>query len=145
MPEIPVAMGMRAGPRVTRPKTPTALIALALAAVIDPSATFAQPVPLADYLATMDRTEVSLDGEIGYDPSEDDFTYYNAEGEPFPATMDTGREAREAIETGCQTRTFMVSREQLCAIVATGSVEIRGSRIHVSVENVERLKEGQSE
>lgn len=97
--------------------------------------------PLGDYLATMDRTEVQFSGRIRYDSSQDDFTFYDENREPFGVTVDAGRDAREQIETDCENSGFMVTYSDLCSISGSGTVEIRGSRIYISIETVEYLGE----
>jgi hypothetical protein len=99
----------------------------------------ADPIPLSDYLETMDLTEVSFSGRIKYDSSEDSFTFYDENREPFGVTIDAGRAAREQIETKCDNPSFFVSYDDLCSISGSGTVEIRGSRIYLSIEAVKTL------
>ena len=87
----------------------------------------------------MDRTEVSFSGRIQYDSSEDSFTFYDENHDLFGVTFDAGRDAREQIETMCDNPRFMVSYSDLCTISGSGTVEIRGSRIYISVEAVNQL------
>lgn len=103
------------------------------------SPVLADPIPIHDYLETMDRTEVSFSGRIKYDSSGDSFTFYNENCDPFGVTVDAGRDAREQIETECDNPSFMVSYSDLCAISGSGTVEIRGSRIYISIEAVDQL------
>lgn len=116
------------------------LTSLTLASCIAlPSSVLAEPMPLFDYLASMDRTEVSFSGRIRYDSSDDSFAFYNENRDPFGVTVDAGRDAREEIETKCDNPGFMVSYSDLCTISGSGTVEIRGSRIFISIETVNRL------
>lgn len=99
----------------------------------------ADPIEINDYLETMDRTEISFSGRIKYDSSEDSYTFYNKNRDPFGVTVDAGRDARERIETQCDNPSFMVSYSDLCTISGSGTVEIRGSRIYISIEAVDQL------
>ncbi len=120
-----------------------------MAAKIFPFATFcaiaagpvlAETLPLSEYLASMDRTEVSFTGRIRYDSSEGNFTFYNESREPFGVSLDAGRDARERIERECDNPGFMVSYSDLCVISGNGTVEIRGSRVFISIESVDQLR-----
>lgn len=104
-------------------------------------ASFAESIQLDQYLETMDRTAVSFSGRIKYDSSEDAFTFYDENREWFGVTVDAGRDARERIETECENSSFMVSYSELCTISGTGTVEIRGSRILISIETVDQLSQ----
>lgn len=105
------------------------------------SPVLADPISIHDYLASMDRTEVSFSGRIKYDSREDNFTFYDENREPFSATIDAGRNAREQIESKCDNPGFLVSYSDLCTISGSGTVEIRGSRIYISIESVNQLSE----
>lgn len=96
-------------------------------------------MPINEYLEAMDRTEVRFSGRIKYDGSEDSFTFYNENRDPFGVTMDAGRDTREQIEVECDNPSFMVSYSDLCTISGSGTVEIRGSRIYISIETVDQL------
>lgn len=96
-------------------------------------------VPLADYLASMDRTAVSFSGRIRYNTTDRDFTFYDENREPFGVTMDAGRDVRERVETECGSSSFMITYSELCAISGSGTVEIRGSRVFISIEVVDQL------
>ncbi|MFU8778469.1 hypothetical protein [Roseovarius autotrophicus] len=89
---------------------------------------------LEEYLASMDRTAVQFSGRIKYDSSDDSFTFYNADRDPFGVTVDAGRDVRERIEQECDNPSFMVSYSDLCTIVGRGTVEIRGSRVYISID-----------
>jgi len=102
----------------------------------------AESPSLADYLRSMDLSEVTFSGRIKYDEkniNDIPFTYYNADGQPFAVTVDAGRKTRERIETECENSSFMVGLKDLCTIEGTGTVEIRGSRIHLSIDTVTNL------
>lgn len=116
-------------------KQTTILVCLALST----SPAIAEQMPLVDYLASMNRTEVTFSGRIKYDSHEDDFTFYNEDREPFGVTVDAGREAREKIEQDCENSRWMISYKDMCTISGSGTVEIRGSRIYISIEAVEQL------
>lgn len=103
------------------------------------NAALADPVPLREYLASIDRTEVQFSGRINYDSRERDFTLYDEDRQPFGVTMDAGRDARERIERECENSSFMVTYADMCTISGSGTIEIRGSRIYLSIENVEQL------
>lgn len=99
----------------------------------------AQEVSLESYLTSMDRTEVTFSGRIKYNSSEDDFTFYDENRDPFGVTVDAGRDARERIENECNNTSFMVTYDDLCSIAGSGTIEIRGSRVFISVEQVDKL------
>lgn len=99
----------------------------------------AETLPLADYLKSMDKTSVSFSGRIKYSSTDDAFTYYDSNRNPFGVTVDAGRETRERIEQECDNPSFMVSYDDLCKVEGVGSVEIRGSRIYISVAEITSL------
>jgi hypothetical protein len=101
----------------------------------------AQEVSLGSYLTSMDRTAVTFSGRIKYDISEDNFTFYDENRNFFGVTVDAGRDVRERIETLCNNTSFMVSYDDLCTIAGSGTVEIRGSRVFISIEQVNQLSE----
>lgn len=103
------------------------------------SQAIAEPVKLDEYLTSMDRTEVIFSGRIKYHSGDDDFTFYDSNRDPFGVTMDAGRDARERIEKECDNPSFMVSYSDLCTISGRGTVEIRGSRVFISIEAVDQL------
>lgn len=97
----------------------------------------------AAYLEEMDRTEVSFSGFVYFDPSASTggFGFLQEEGRGvFGAVVDAGREVRERIETECQSNSFMIDRDRICRIEGSGSVEIRESRIFMSIETVTTLE-----
>ncbi|PSL20232.1 hypothetical protein [Shimia abyssi] len=97
---------------------------------------------LEAFLKRLDLTEVVFEGHIRYDPTslnDIPFVYYDADGQAFPVTMDAGRKTREIVEDKCESDGFMVNKRDLCQIKGTGSVEIRGSRVHLSVDSIESL------
>ncbi len=105
---------------------------------------FADTPNIEDYLKSMDLTEVTFGGRIKYDEeslNDVPFTYYNAEGQPFAVTIDAGRKTRERIETECQSSSFVVRLKDLCTVEGNGTIEIRGSRIHLSVDEVTKLEQ----
>ncbi len=102
----------------------------------------AEGIGLGEYLETMDQTEVTFQGYINYDKSslnDADFTYYNTDGKPFAVTMDAGRKTRERVENECSNASFMISLKELCEISGLGTVEIRGSRIYLSIDELTDL------
>jgi hypothetical protein len=113
-------------------------ITTTLAMLFGPHA-LADTVPLAQYLSSVDRSEITFSGRIRYNSSDRDFTFYNEDREPFGVTMDTGRDIREKVETECAGSGFMFSFSELCTISGSGTVEIRGSRIFISVVSVDHL------
>lgn len=82
---------------------------------------------------------MTFSGRIKYDSSEDDFIFYDANRERFGVTMDAGRDARERIESECNNPSFMVTYSDLCTIEGRGTVEIRGSRVYISIEEISQL------
>tara|TARA_R110002096_G_scaffold90722_1_gene205576 strand:+ start:1117 stop:1527 length:411 start_codon:yes stop_codon:yes gene_type:complete len=111
----------------------------AIALLIGATPALAEPVQLGEYLDSMDRTEVMFSGRIKYDSREDNFTFYDDNRDPFGVTVDAGRDARERIETECDNPSFMVSYSDLCTISGIGTVEIRGSDVYISIEQVDQL------
>lgn len=103
------------------------------------SPVLADPIPINEYLESMDRTEVSFSGRIKYDSSEDNFVFYDENRKMFYVTVDAGRDAREQIETECNNPSYMFSYSDLCTISGSGTIEIRGSNIYISIEAVNQL------
>lgn len=93
-----------------------------------------------EYLASMDRKPVTFMGKVFF--TDNNFRFYSASGEFFTATMDAGREIRERIEDECREASFMIDTDKLCSITGSGSVEIRGNDIRLSIEAVESLETG---
>lgn len=110
-----------------------------IALLIGATPALAEPVQLGEYLDSMDRTEVMFSGRIKYDSREDNFTFHDDNRDPFGVTVDAGRDARERIETECDNPSFMVSYSDLCTISGIGTVEIRGSDVYISIEQVDQL------
>lgn len=110
-----------------------------IALLIGTTPALAEPVQLGEYLDSMDRTEVIFSGRIKYDSREDNFTFYDDNRDPFGVTVDAGRDARERIEAECDNPSFMVSYSDLCTISGIGTVEIRGSDVYISIEQVDQL------
>lgn len=115
------------------------MIAFSLAGMTAATGSQAQSISLSDYLASMDKTKVHFEGRIKYDSSDDGFTFFNEQRESFGVTIDAGRETREKIQAKCDNPSFMVSYSDLCTISGNGTVEIRGSRIQISIEEVQAL------
>lgn len=103
------------------------------------TASHAEPIALDAYLASMDRTAVLFDGRIHYDPSDDRFVFYDNDKNFFEATLDTGREQRERVQNDCESGSFMVDWSRLCPVSGVGTVEIRGSRILISIDEITSL------
>ena len=99
----------------------------------------AEPVQLSDYLTSMDRTEVRFSGRIKYNSSESEFTFYDENREPFGVTVDAGGDTLEQVENECNNPSFIVSYGDLCAVSGVGTVEVRGSSVFISLENVDQL------
>ena len=97
------------------------------------------PQSIHEYLESIDRTEVSFFGRIGYDSSEGKFTFYDENRGWFGVTVDAGRDVRERIEKECDNPSFMASYSDFCTIYGSGTVEIRGSQIYISIEVVDQL------
>ena len=115
------------------------LRAVVLALVVSSgSVATAQEMPLGDYLASMDRAEITFSGQIQYNSRQDSFTFYDQDLGLFPVTVDAGREVRERIEEECSKGPFF-SRTNSCKISGRGTVEIRGADIAISVETVDEL------
>ena len=102
----------------------------------------AESIHLKAYLETINRTEVIFSGRIKYDSREDNFVFYDENRDRFGVTVDAGRDAREHIEKECDNPSFMVSYSDLCTISGSGTIEIRGSRIYISIEVVDRISKG---
>ena len=84
----------------------------------------------------LDRGEIR---RINYNSSDDKFTFYDENREPFGVTFDAGRDARERVETECNNTSFMVTYSELCSVLGSGTVETRGSRVFVSIEKIDQL------
>lgn len=100
------------------------------------------PTSFDAYLAEMDRTPVSFEGHIYFDPSSTGGGFgFLRHGERgiHGAVIDAGRAIREEIEANCQQSSFMVDRRRTCAIEGTGTVEIRGAQVYLSIDTVTRL------
>lgn len=96
-----------------------------------------------EFMKRLDLAEVTFSGHIRYDKSslnDIPFTFYNEEGEPFPVSLDAGRKVRQSVEGQCENGSFMINRKNLCLIEGTGTIEIRGSRLFLSVDTVSELK-----
>ena len=103
------------------------------------SGVLAEPIALDDYLKSMDRTAVSFSGLISYDRGNDAFNFFDNARNRFSVTVDAGRDARERIGSDCGV-TLSYSWSDLCKITGTGTVEIRGSSILISLEIVTSLE-----
>ena len=101
---------------------------------------FADTPDLNAYINSMDFAEVTFSGRIKYNKSEDSFTFYNDEKEYFSATIDAGRKTRDRIENECENSSFMVNWKDLCLVSGNGTIEIRGSNIHLSVDEILSLE-----
>lgn len=99
----------------------------------------AEEMSLPDYLTSMDKTQVHFEGRIKYDSSEDNFTLYDTNRDPFTVRIDAGRKARESIQESCDHPSFLTSYSDLCTISGRGTVEIKGSRIQISVDEITEL------
>ena len=63
------------------------LLVSALALSLTPALAETNAIPPADYLGSVDRTEVLFSGCIKYDSREDDFTFHDENREPFGVTV----------------------------------------------------------
>jgi len=102
------------------------------------SAVLAQEMPLGDYLASIDRAEITFSGQIQYNDRQDSFTFYDEDLGLFSVTVDAGREVRERIEEECR-RGSMFSRTNACRVTGSGTIEIRGADIALSISTVDEL------
>lgn len=112
-------------------------VVLALVASSGSVAT-AQEMPLGDYLASVDRAEITFSGQIQYNSRQDSFTFYDEDLGLFSVTVDAGREVRERIEEGCSKGPFF-SRTNSCTMSGSGTVEINGAEIGLSIATVDEL------
>ncbi|MCC5982789.1 MAG: hypothetical protein JJU42_00360 [Rhodobacteraceae bacterium] len=122
---------------------PITATATALALVAASSTSAEPPISFDAYLAEMDRTPVSFEGHIYFDPSSTGGGFgFLRHGERgiHGAVIDAGRAIREEIEANCQQSSFMVDRRRTCAIEGTGTVEIRGAQVYLSIDTVTRLE-----
>ena len=115
----------------------SAVVALALA-VSSGSVATAQEMPLGDYLASIDRAEITFSGQIQYNERQDSFTFYHQDLGLFSVTIDAGREVRERLEEECRTGP-MFSRTNACTITGSGTIEIKGADIALSLSTVDQL------
>ena len=95
---------------------------------------------LDNYLKSMDLAEVSFSGRIKYNKSDNKFVFYNAKKAYFSVTIDAGRKTRERIENECENSGYMLNWKDLCKISGNGTIEIRGSDIHISVDEMLTLE-----
>lgn len=91
---------------------------------------------IIDYLDEVNYQSVSFEGEITYDKSEDIFRVI-INGNWFSAVLDAGRETRELIQEACLSNSMF--NLNWCKAVGDGTIEIRGSNIWLSIENVKLL------
>ncbi len=104
--------------------------------------TFAQETDLQTYIASLNYTAVSISGKAGFIGDRDrEYIFRDENGHFFEMKMDSGRQDREEIKTKCKVNSFMVSSGKLCDFKARGTVEIEGSRILLSIEEVLALGE----
>jgi hypothetical protein len=103
------------------------------------SPVIAEPTQLKEYLRSMDRTEVAFSGRIRFDSSGGDFRFYDENRDSFGVTVDAGRDTRERIEKECDNPSLFTSYSDLCTISGSGTIEIRGARINISIEVVDQL------
>lgn len=97
----------------------------------------ADRMPLNDYLQSMDHTQVSFSGYFRSDPDyNSSFYFYNEEGDSFRAIMDAGRETRELVQETCSHRGGYFSLKDLCQITGNGSIEVDGSDLILSIDEV---------
>ena len=82
----------------------------------------------------MDKTEITFSGHIRY---SDGFRFYNKEKTSFEAFIDAGRNIREQIQTECENSDWLITISDFCSISGSGTIEIEGSQISISIENVE--------
>jgi hypothetical protein len=101
---------------------------------------FADAIPLREYLQSMDHTEVSFSGLIGYEKRRDNFMYFDENKNAFGVTVDAGRAVREKIQTQCELSSISASYSDFCKISGSGSIEMRGANIHISISAVELLE-----
>lgn len=118
----------------------TGLVVFVTCVFVSGGSVHADPVSLKDYLNSVDRSEVSFAGRIAYERSRDDFTFYDEDSDFYGATIDAGRDIREQIETDCEAN-YGRSFSELCTISGSGTIEIRGSRIFISIDTVTQLGE----
>jgi hypothetical protein len=97
---------------------------------------YAEILDMDEYIKSMDLAEVAFAGRIKYSKRDNEFTFYNAKRDYFSVTIDAGRKTRERIENECENAGFMVSWKDLCVISGNGTIEIRGSSIHLSIDEM---------
>lgn len=112
-------------------------VLLSLAALTTPLS--AEPIPLDEYLQGMDRTEVSFEGFVEYEASYNNFYFFDEARDRFRVSIDAGRDAREQIEAECKAVSGLRFFEDSCAITGSGTIEIRGSDIFISIETINSL------
>lgn len=113
-------------------------LAIALAMLAAPAT--AEPVRLLTYLESMNYAAVELDGDAGFTGDRDrEFIFRSANGDYFELRMDSGRSDREKLMANCKVNAFFIEPRDLCEFHAKGTVEIDGSRIVISVEDVSEI------
>ena len=116
-----------------------AALSIMIAGSLAASSAWSEPVILADYLSSVDRTEVQFSGAIRFNRRESDFTFYDEDRNQFGAMIDAGRDMRERVEQECEVSGMMFSYADLCTVSGEGTIEIRGSRIFISIEQIDHL------
>lgn len=91
----------------------------------------------------MTSAEITFSGRLEYDssnPGDNPFVFYNGDQEPFPATIEAGRETREWVKRDCKVLGVNINIKDLCEIEGIGYIEIRGSGVRLNIRKVFKLQ-----
>lgn len=96
------------------------------------SANEEQHIPLQQYLDSMNYQKVTVEGGLFVRGFEKEVNASINDG-VFPVALDTGRQMRERVEKECSVSGF---GDEFCDFSGKGTIELRGSRIWISLEEV---------
>ncbi|WP_417729004.1 hypothetical protein [Roseovarius sp.] len=119
----------------------TVAVACCFLAALSPA--LAQTQSFDTYLKSMTSAEITFSGRLEYDSSDlsdNPFIFYNADQEPFPATIEAGRETRERVKRDCRVLGVNINIKNLCEVEGIGYIEIRGSGILLNIRKVIKLQ-----
>jgi len=91
-------------------------------------------------LKEIDRTEFSATGSISYRSDlGSEFRFWLEDGRSFPVVMDAGRRTRERVEAECKIQSMFTARTDACSAKVTGLLLVDGTRLVLSLDDVELL------
>ncbi|MEQ6202016.1 hypothetical protein ABMC88_03080 [Sulfitobacter sp. HNIBRBA2951] len=96
-----------------------------------------EKITLEEFVSSVDRTPITFVGSVTYDEMNSAFRFISQAEDWFGLSVDAGRDVREKMESGCTKANLFQSYEDLCKISATGTVEIRGGNVFLSIETLD--------